>query len=186
MTFRINRVRLKSERCGRGWSQEHLAAASGVSARTIQRLERSGSATPASITAVAAAMGLPFEALAVPDTPVRRVTPLTILPDIAPSLARYRNLGFTALETDDPGCVGLRAGNTYLILCTAALMARDFQAVNVAPLVGQTIHYVWVDSLDAAIKAFAGNVAATISRARTREALVGNGTQWVILAETGA
>lgn len=186
MTIRINRLRLKAERRGRGWSQEHLAAASGVSVRTLQRLERGGTATHASLMAVAAALDLPVRTLAAPDTPVRRVTPLTILPDIGPSLARYRRLGFTSMETDDPGCVGLRAGSTHLILCTTAFMARDFQTANVAPLAGRTIPYVWVESLEAATEAFAGTVKVVVERAAMREALVGDGGHWAILAETTA
>lgn len=39
----------------RGWSQEHLAAVSGLSARTIQRLETEGNASLESRSALAAA-----------------------------------------------------------------------------------------------------------------------------------
>lgn len=101
------------------------------------------------------AMALPFETLTAPPSPARRITPLTILRDISPSLARYQGLGFTPVDTDDPGCVGLRAGNTYLILCTLAFMNGDFQAESIAPLLGRTIPYVWVDSVDTAKLAFA-------------------------------
>lgn len=185
MPIRVNYHRLKSERCGRGWSQDHLAEASGVSVRTVQRLERGGSAAPASLMAVAAAMALPLGALTVPHDPARRVTPLTILPDIGPSLTRYRSLGFTPVETEDPGCVGMRAGNTYLILCTLTFMTGDFRVGSVAPLAGRTIPYIWVESVEAAKTAFARVVEEVVSRAGTREALVEDGGQWAILAETG-
>lgn len=185
MSIRVNRLRLKSERRGRGWSQDHLAEASGVSVRTVQRLERDGIAAPASLMAVAAAMALPLEAFTVPHGPARRVTPLTILPDIGPSLARYRSLGFTPVETEHPGCVGLRAGNTYLILCTSAFMTGDFQAGSIAPLVGWTIPYIWVESVVAAKTAFARVVEEVVTRAGSREALVEEGGQWAILAERG-
>jgi len=44
-----------------------------------------------------------------------RVTPLTVLTDIGLALARYRGPGFDVVYA---GCVGLRAGGTYLILAT--------------------------------------------------------------------
>ena len=42
----------------RGWSQEQLAAVSGLSARTVQRLETGGSASLESRSALAAAFGV--------------------------------------------------------------------------------------------------------------------------------
>jgi transcriptional regulator with XRE-family HTH domain len=42
----------------RGWSQEHLAAVSGLSARTVQRLEAEGNASLESRSALAAAFGV--------------------------------------------------------------------------------------------------------------------------------
>jgi transcriptional regulator with XRE-family HTH domain len=42
----------------RAWSQEHLAAVAGVSARTIQRVEAEGSASLETRMAIATALGL--------------------------------------------------------------------------------------------------------------------------------
>lgn len=42
----------------KGWSQEHLAAVSGLSARTIQRLEAEGNASLESRSAIAVALGV--------------------------------------------------------------------------------------------------------------------------------
>lgn len=42
----------------KGWSQEHLAAVSGLSVRTIQRLEAEGNASLESRSAVAIALGV--------------------------------------------------------------------------------------------------------------------------------
>jgi transcriptional regulator with XRE-family HTH domain len=47
--------RLREERA---WSQERLAEASGLSPRTIQRLERDGKASPESRLALASALGV--------------------------------------------------------------------------------------------------------------------------------
>ncbi len=184
MPIHINRGRLTSERQRRGWSQEHLAGASGVSVRTVQRLERGGAAAPASLMALAAALALPFEALAGSTGMARRVTPLTILPDIGPSLARYRGLGFAVIETENPGCVGLRAGPSYLILCTTTFMAGDFRGGTVATLEGRTIPYIRVDSLNRATGAYSRLAELVTTRAGTREALVEDNGEWAILAET--
>ncbi len=51
----IQKLRLQ-----RGWSQEQLALLSGVSARTIQRIERGQSASVDSLKAIAAAFGVDF------------------------------------------------------------------------------------------------------------------------------
>ncbi|WP_353860731.1 helix-turn-helix transcriptional regulator [Azospirillum formosense] len=186
MSTHVNRSRLTSERRRRGWSQEHLAEASGISVRTVQRLERSGAATPASLMAMAAALALPFEALAASTGMARRVTPLTILPNIAPSLARYRSLRFALIETEDPGCVGLRAGPSQMILCSTAFMAGDFQSGSLAALEGWTIPYIWVESVDRAKDAYARLAELVTTRAGTREALVEDAGEWAILAETPA
>lgn len=183
MPIRINRARLKSERHDRGWSQDHLAEASGVSVRTVQRLEKGEGAAYATVMAVAAAMTLPMSALVTPAGPARRVTPLTILPDIGPALARYRDLGFLPVETGDPGCMGLRAGNSHIILCTRAFMTSGFQTGSIEPLVGRTIPYVWVESVDAAAGAYARVIEKVVTSAGTREALVEDEGQWAILAE---
>ncbi|GGF83745.1 hypothetical protein GCM10007301_49700 [Azorhizobium oxalatiphilum] len=184
MSIRINRSRLKSERLGRGWSQAHLADASGVSLRTVQRLEGSGRAAAPSMMALAAALALPFDALAAPTGGVRRITPLTILADIGPSLERHQRLGFEPIPTEDPGCVGLRAGNTYLILCSAAFMRDDYRAESIAPLIGRTLPYIWVRAVDEARAVYPDLMEETVTRAGTREILVRDGEEWAILAET--
>lgn len=50
---------IKSLRLERGWSQEHLAELSGLSVRTIQRLERGEPAALETRRALAAAFGIP-------------------------------------------------------------------------------------------------------------------------------
>ena len=57
-TMQIDPSRLKQLREQRAWSQEHLATVSGLSVRTIQRLETSGAASHESRLALAAAFGL--------------------------------------------------------------------------------------------------------------------------------
>lgn len=61
--MKINAELIKRLREERGWSQEHLAAVSGLSARTIQRLEADGNASHESRLALAAAFAVDASAL---------------------------------------------------------------------------------------------------------------------------
>ena len=65
MEMRVNGSVVKSERRKRAWSQEHLAAVSGLGRRTIQRIETGGTASYESIHALAAAFSLQVQDLAV-------------------------------------------------------------------------------------------------------------------------
>jgi transcriptional regulator with XRE-family HTH domain len=72
----IQKLRLQ-----RGWSQEQLAELSGLSVRTIQRLERGQTASVESLKALGAAFGIDFSHLKEPemsttaDTPVNPAMP---------------------------------------------------------------------------------------------------------------
>jgi hypothetical protein len=95
-------------------------------------------------------------------------------------------MGFPVIETNDPGCVGLRAGHSALIQAATHFMTDDFREASVAPLEGRTIPYIWVASLDAAkrlLTASAILVEETATRAVTLEALVKQGCQYTIFAE---
>lgn len=184
MPIPVNPARLRQERLKRGWSQDQLAAISGVSVRTIQRLEGGSKATPTSLAALAIALSLDAPRLTEPHGQARRVTPLTILDDIVPARRFYENLGLTIIETGDPGCIGVQAGATHLILCTVAFLRGDYVMTDCAPLIGQTIPYLWVRSLDEARVADGTVVEAVTTRSGTREALVEHRGLWAILAET--
>ncbi|MGC0118142.1 helix-turn-helix transcriptional regulator [Pseudoalteromonas piscicida] len=54
MEMQINKQLIKSKRVERAWSQSELAQVSGLSLRTIQRIEKSGTASLESIKALAA------------------------------------------------------------------------------------------------------------------------------------
>jgi len=64
----IQKLRLQ-----RGWSQEQLAELSGLSVRTIQRLERGGNASVESLKALGAVFDVDFSAL----KPVEKDTEMT-------------------------------------------------------------------------------------------------------------
>lgn len=70
MDMKIDPLKIKQLREARGWSQEHLAEVAGLSARTVQRIEAEGNASPESRMAIAAALGVMAAELGVPDAPI--------------------------------------------------------------------------------------------------------------------
>lgn len=64
--MKIDSQRLKTLREARAWSQEHLAQVSGLSVRTVQRIEAQGSASAESRMALAAALDISPAELAIP------------------------------------------------------------------------------------------------------------------------
>ncbi len=73
--MQIDSARLKQLRQQRAWSQEHLAALTGLSVRTIQRLETNGAAAHESRLALAAAFGLDPADLAPAPAPAPEPAP---------------------------------------------------------------------------------------------------------------
>lgn len=63
MDMQLNKEQLRREREIRAWSQSHLAEVAGLSMRTVQRIENSGSASLESAKAIAAAFDTQVEAL---------------------------------------------------------------------------------------------------------------------------
>lgn len=115
-----------------------------------------------------------------------KVTPMLVLPDIVPVLKQYLALGFEPEEGGDIDCVGLRAGKSHLILVSTRLMEREFKRSTVAPLVGCTVPYVYVGSLDEAklrLEPSAMVVEEKATADGTREAVVVQHGQFMILAE---
>lgn len=73
--MKLDAEKLRRLRESRGWSQEHLAGAAGISVRTVQRAESDGSASRESKLCLAAALGVPHADLemvttGIPATPV--------------------------------------------------------------------------------------------------------------------
>lgn len=63
MDMQLNKELLKHEREKRAWSQSHLAEVAGLSLRTVQRLERTGSSSLDSAKALASAFDTNVEKL---------------------------------------------------------------------------------------------------------------------------
>ena len=115
-----------------------------------------------------------------------RITPMMIVPDIAPSLGRYEALGFARVETGDAGCVGLQAGHTALILASEAFVSGDFGPALATRLSGETVKYIHVSSTEEAAGRLSSRAVVlrdVQTRAGTREVLVEEGGDLLILAE---
>jgi len=81
----IQKLRLQ-----RGWSQEQLAELSGLSVRTIQRLERGQTASTESLKALASVFELDFNQLKDPE--MNTLNPADLRPDEALALAHVRHI----------------------------------------------------------------------------------------------
>lgn len=58
MEVRVDSSLIRTERENRGWSQSHLATVAGLSLRTIQRIEKTGSASFESVAALASVLSV--------------------------------------------------------------------------------------------------------------------------------
>jgi hypothetical protein len=122
----------------------------------------------------------------VTQTLARRVTPLTVSADIAEAVQMYLALGFEAVETGHPGCIGLRAGHSYQLLASKAFMERRFSPWTVAVLLDRSTPYIYVASLDEA-KARLSPLAAIVEQSAvvdgSREAVIDADGLYLVLAE---
>ena len=69
MQMKINGERVRALREQKSWSQEHLAEASGLSVRTVQRVEVEGIASAETRLALAAALDVPVAELMLASPP---------------------------------------------------------------------------------------------------------------------
>ena len=120
------------------------------------------------------------------DSSVMRVTPLKVLPDISDAVARYEALGFHGTTVERGACVGMRAGQTNVVLVSDTFMRGDFDAEHVARLIGRTIDYIHVPSVEharARLPDGARVLQDVETRAGTREVLIDDRDDLFILAE---
>jgi hypothetical protein len=119
--MRISPATIRRLRLERGWSQEQLAMASGVSLRTIQRVEAVGAASMETWTCLAAALGVERSALARPligDGPPDGVA--------SGSLLRYKIAIVFACLASVPAILGIEnifpTGTMWSALASVAFM----------------------------------------------------------------
>jgi transcriptional regulator with XRE-family HTH domain len=100
-------------RLQRGWSQEQLAELSGLSVRTIQRIERGNAASVESLKALGAVFEIDFSKLKEPDMDMSDTPRVT--PEEALALAHVRRVRSFYIHL-------LQYGVTIAILCIANLL----------------------------------------------------------------
>jgi transcriptional regulator with XRE-family HTH domain len=109
-------------RLQRGWSQEQLAEVSGVSVRTIQRLERGQPGSLETLKALAAVFEIDLDRLKEPEMNTPTPAAQTLRPDEALALAHVRKVkGF------------------YIHLLQYVVVIAALAVINLAT---QT-HYIW-------------------------------------------
>jgi transcriptional regulator with XRE-family HTH domain len=125
MDVQVDRELIRSEREKRAWSQEHLAAAAGIGARTIQRIEATGIASYESVRAISAAFEIPVAELRADDASRPEMT--TDEPDASSDARRAlpARLRFTARWVGTAVALAILAGfGGFLLL-------HDYQKVRV-------------------------------------------------------
>ena|SRR5688572_19258179 len=114
--MKINGEAVRALREQKSWSQEHLASASGLSVRTVQRVEIEGIASAETRLALAAALDVPVAELMVapssPNAPVVDPHPSDFAAD-----SRFRPEGATL--TGNKTLLAVGAG---IVLVLASLM----------------------------------------------------------------
>lgn len=137
-------ARLKQLRQQRFWSQDELATISGLSVRTIQRIERSGVCSTESKKALASAFDLTPSDLIAASAPATQgywVGLCLFVPDSVAALDFYVN-GFgaqvlqrwTSIEPSRPPSVDIRIGNGI------------FRLISVNPRVETAPRHGWANS----------------------------------------
>lgn len=81
----INSSIIKDLRQTKGWTQQHLADASGLSLRTIQRVERDGSAAKETALAICATLEIELKQLSmIPDVDVSQLQETNLYKQLLP------------------------------------------------------------------------------------------------------
>lgn len=93
--MKLNAEKLRTLREVRGWSQEHLADAAGVSVRTVQRAESDGTASRETKVCLAAALGVPHSELEAREAEVSRTR--QTLPAMNVRVLVHQTIGTTFL-----------------------------------------------------------------------------------------
>jgi transcriptional regulator with XRE-family HTH domain len=124
MDVKIDTRRVTAEREKRAWSQQHLADASGLALRTIQRIEASGSASYESAQALAACFGVAVADLRASEEPEQRSNGRSRTAKISGSVAAGSLLALAA-------AVFLRTAFAADVLVDVAVTVDEDAAQNV-------------------------------------------------------
>ena len=116
--MQLNKNWIRQQRDQRAWSQEHLAEASGLGLRTIQRIESAGIASPESARALASAFNVPLQQFVVEKKPQKvqgRLSRVTIVIALLASSLTATHLTRTAIAEQIELAIGVSIDGTALI-----------------------------------------------------------------------
>ena len=71
----LDKAKLKQLRESKAWSQSHLAKVSGISLRTIQRIEKSGIASPESVKSICATFDIQIGEISISEEYQKEIAP---------------------------------------------------------------------------------------------------------------
>ncbi|MBK8900013.1 MAG: DUF805 domain-containing protein [Anaerolineaceae bacterium] len=124
--MKIDSTLVKKLRTAENWSQEQLSEKSGLSLRTIQRLENGGSASIESVRALAAAFGIdPSELMLSSETEA----PQTPLDAVKTGLLEFANFSGTATRYEYWWFLG------FFVLVTAVATILHEKAYQIVTLI---------------------------------------------------
>lgn len=125
MDVQVDGELIRSEREKRAWSQEHLAAAAGIGARTVQRIEATGVASYESVRAISAALEIAVGELRADDASRPQVTTAELGAPAPTGHALAARLRFTVRWVGTAVALALLAG------MGGFLLLHDYQKVRV-------------------------------------------------------
>lgn len=151
MDMKVNTNLIRFERENRGWTQEQLASLTGLSLRTIQRIEKTGSASIESVTALASVLALGLAELRAGEAeparkralrlslelPLRLV--LAAFSGLLCALLFRSHLGLSPLEWFDYPIAGALFGAA--VLCPYLRWGHAFVLRAVALIAASTLSY---------------------------------------------
>ncbi len=96
---------IRQQRQAKGWTQQHMADAAGLSLRTVQRAERDGTTAKESAMAICAALGIDL-------------AELSVIPKVSPSELQPVRIKHPVITLATGILIGVIAGaiTTYLLL----------------------------------------------------------------------
>jgi len=125
MDVQVDRDLIRSEREKRAWSQEHLAAAAGIGARTVQRIEATGIASYESVRAISAALDIAVGELRADGASRQQIATDELSAPLASRHALAARLRFTTRWVGTAVALAMLAG------LGGFLLLHDYQKVRV-------------------------------------------------------
>lgn len=171
MDMKIKASLIVEKRNEKAWSQQHLADVSGLSLRTVQRVENTSAASPDSVKAIAMAFGLiPADLMEAKANPTKTDNPMTLAID-NPRKSLFLILSMAVALTVGAS-LWIAAGTSQQLNAATQLMqhpSADEQYDEAAEIAGQD----WLSLVDKRDYALSWQQSSALFKSQVSEA------QWV-------